>query len=163
MRYSAPKSCLGVLAVIMYVLAGCGPVEQEQQPSSLPQKLQEHLADVKPTLAKYLGIQEEQILTFCPNPVSPLSQQVAREHGMDKQCVLDFMKPHNLPPGKYDWLGEVRIMLQSSGATEYVVECYLDPKTNEWLIDQVLAKDPSDVPNGFIMNPVPPAPGWNGK
>lgn len=153
--------------VVLWYISGCVPSQPAARTLAegenlLLEQLRERLAEVKPTVATYLGISEHAIQSFQPKGVSPLSYDVARDAGLDQSRVLS-LRPTRLAERTYTWRGTALFRVSLFEGRHCEVECFYDPVRQQWLVDQIFVREPIVNERGepaTFLRPVEPASGW---
>lgn len=127
-----------IQAVLREIAAAPEQHRPRRDPSFSPvgETLQGRLAEVKPMLARYLGVGEREIVGFAPRSPSPNTLEAAQSAGLKRKYVLG-RAPERLAGSKYTWTGVVDFDLRGSPARDYMAVCFYDPEAGHWLVDQV--------------------------
>ena len=150
------------LVALCAVCAGCCQDEEPLDPAILD-VLQDRLGETRASVAEYLGINENEIVEFWPNQVSPMDPETARSVGLDESYV-SLVKPTRLPPGTYPWRGPITFAIRESPRRQRMADCFYDAETEAWLVDRVVIGVPVTTASGgtgILWEPVDPVPGWD--
>ena len=131
-------------------------------------QLLERLIEVKPEVARYMGVTATDVDPWRPRSVSPRTLEEAHRAGLDEGRVIDYPNPTNLRGGPFTWSGEVEFGLHEDVSSRvFLARCFYDKSKDLWELDKVNVRAPAFVPGEvgkkFLWLPVKPTQEFWGR